>query len=111
MTIDEAIYCMKSYLPDDRVEHCVNCPYYGSVEVEKNIYVCRSSDAHKTAIKALEKLSSISDLFDGLESLRIDINVDGFGRSQSEIKRYESMNNMLDDCIEIIKGWLESGNN
>ena len=58
MTIDEAIYCMKSYLPEaDSAEHCTKCPYYG-VERWKGIKICRSSTAHKMAIEALTKYRS-----------------------------------------------------
>ena len=56
MTIEEAIYCMKSYLPGNEVKDCVSCPYYGSVDDGDNCYVCRSSEAHRMAIRALEKM-------------------------------------------------------
>ena len=56
MTIEEAIYCMKSYLHDNEVEDCVSCPYYGSVNDGDNCYVCRSDEAHRMAIRALEKM-------------------------------------------------------
>ena len=56
MTIREAIYCMKSYLPDSELEHCTSCPYYGSVSVGDNVFVCRSDEAHRMAIQALEKM-------------------------------------------------------
>ena len=56
MTVDEAIYCMKSYLPDNDLENCLTCPYYGSVRIEDNVSVCRSSEAHELAIKALIKM-------------------------------------------------------
>ena len=52
LTIDEAIYCMKSYLPGNEIEDCLNCPYYG----DDLISHCRSSDAHKLAIMALEEI-------------------------------------------------------
>ena len=29
ITIDETIYCMKSYLPSDDYTHCTECKYYG----------------------------------------------------------------------------------
>ena len=51
MTIDEAIFCMKSYLPNSRVL-CQDCKYYGS-EYDDGAWFCHSSDAHKLAIKAL----------------------------------------------------------
>ena len=57
MTIEEAIYCMKSYLPGNEVEDCVSCPYYGSVNDGDNCYVCRSYEAHRMAIRALEKMT------------------------------------------------------
>ena len=58
MTIDEAIYCMQSYLPDKENDHCINCPYYGTVKVpgEKNIWVCQSNIAHQMAVEALRKM-------------------------------------------------------
>ena len=59
MTIDEAIYCMKSYLPDYNEEHCLKCKYYGSKK-KGDVFVCNSSEAHLMAIKALEKLKTDS---------------------------------------------------
>ena len=55
MTREEAIYCLESYLPNNKIEHCVNCPYYGSVDVDWQIKICRSSEAHRMAIEALKK--------------------------------------------------------
>ena len=55
MTIDEAIYCLKSYQPDhDRVDMCLDCKYYGSVQVDSRTFTCKSSEARAIAIKALE---------------------------------------------------------
>lgn len=48
MTREEAIYCMKSYMPDDSYKHCVRCKYYKEDS-------CESSKAHTMAIKALEE--------------------------------------------------------
>ena len=56
MTIEEAIYCMESYLPDNEIEHCLNCPYYGCKHIKDNVYVCNSSEAHRMAIRALRQL-------------------------------------------------------
>ena len=56
MTIEEAIYCMKSYLPGNEVEDCVKCPYYASICIEDGFYTCRSDEAHRMAIRALEKM-------------------------------------------------------
>lgn len=59
MTIEEAIHCMKSYLPDQgEYYRCFSCPYYGSKKIEdsKNGYTCQSSLAHTMAIEALEKM-------------------------------------------------------
>ena len=64
MSVDEAIYCMTSYLPDNSVEHCTNCPYYKIKEQhfgDQCFYVCRSSEAHKLAIKALKKLKEMEE--------------------------------------------------
>ena len=55
MTIQEAIYCMKAYLPDhDNVSLCIKCPYYGSVDNGNNVFTCKSDEAHHLAIEALQ---------------------------------------------------------
>ena len=56
MTIDEAIYCMKMYVPDADNEACVECPYYESKYIEENFWTCQSSTAHQMAIEALKKM-------------------------------------------------------
>ena len=61
MTIDEAIHCMKSYLPESTLEDCTNCKYYGSKEYDEQIRVCESSTAHRMAIKALEQMKEIKN--------------------------------------------------
>lgn len=55
MTKEEAIYCMMSYLPDNSVEHCTSCPYYGANQMDANSYSCKSNEAHMMAIEALKK--------------------------------------------------------
>lgn len=60
MTIDEAIFCMTSYLPDSDDYMCRECPYYGSVPY-KGVFVCRSSEAHKLAIKALKEVKKMKE--------------------------------------------------
>ena len=57
MTNDDAIYCMKSYLPNIDIEHCLDCPYYGTVHDDQTA-ACRSSEAHRLAIEALEKMKN-----------------------------------------------------
>lgn len=56
MSIGEAIYCMKAYLPEHSWEDCVNCKYYGSMEVNEHTYICQAAEAHRMVIKALEKM-------------------------------------------------------
>ena len=48
MTAEEAIYCMKAYLPEryGATEGCPKCKYYDN---------CKSAEAHELAIKALEQ--------------------------------------------------------
>lgn len=46
MTNEKAIHCMKTYLPEDTYETCMNCKYYSDE--------CKSNEAHYMAIKALE---------------------------------------------------------
>ena len=53
MTIQEAIYCMQSYLPETEApDHCLDCPYYGLKGD-----TCKSSEAHRIAIKALQSIA------------------------------------------------------
>ena len=56
MTIQEAIYCMQSYLPETEApDHCLECPYYGSKgDSNEQTYICKSSEAHRIAIEALK---------------------------------------------------------
>lgn len=54
MTIEEAIYCLKSYMPDAEDDMCKNCKYYGSVK-DGSAYICKSNAAREMAIEALEK--------------------------------------------------------
>jgi hypothetical protein len=55
MTIDEAIYCMKSYLPNDDYTHCTECKYYGC----KDNKTCKSSEAHQKAMEIMRKYQKI----------------------------------------------------
>lgn len=55
MTLEEAMYCMASYLPDADVEHCVNCPYRKAVQIDEQTFTCKSSEAHRMAIEALKE--------------------------------------------------------
>ena len=57
MTIKEAIFCMKSYLPEGSYERCPECRYYGK---------CKSSEAHKMAIEALEELQAYKEVWNKL---------------------------------------------
>ena len=52
MTIDDAIHCMVAYLPSDTEEDCSNCKYYDK---------CRSSDAHKMAIRSLKSWKALQE--------------------------------------------------
>ena len=57
MSVQEAIFCMASYMPGNHMS-CVNgCPHYGSILVSDNppTYVCRSSEAHQLATEALSR--------------------------------------------------------
>lgn len=58
MTIDEAIYCMKSYLPSDDYTHCTECKYYGC----KNNNICASNEAHQKAINIMHKYQKIEEI-------------------------------------------------
>lgn len=54
MTIEEVIYCLKSYMPDARIDMCNKCRYYGSIK-DGSAYICESNTARKIAIEVLEK--------------------------------------------------------
>ena len=58
MTIDEAIYCMKSYLPSDDYTHCTECKYYGCNDNK----TCKSSEAHQKAIETMRKYQEIQKI-------------------------------------------------
>lgn len=60
MTIDEAIYCMESYLPSDDYTHCTECKYYGC----KDNKTCKSSEAHQKAINIMRKYQKIQEIIE-----------------------------------------------
>lgn len=57
MSLQEAIFCMMSYLPGNHMSCTNGCHHYGSVLVSENppTYVCRSSEAHRLAADALSR--------------------------------------------------------
>lgn len=63
MTIEEAVYCMKSYVDNDKYEHCISCPYYSANIIEQDelctVYECNSDVAHMMAIASLEAWEKI----------------------------------------------------
>ena len=62
MTIEEAIYCMKSYLPDtNSYTECKKCKYYKSKMDARGCYLCQSSEAHKMAIRSLEAWQKVKE--------------------------------------------------
>lgn len=73
MTTGEAIYCMKAYLPEHTWEDCINCKYYGSVEVDERTYICQAAEAHQMAIKALEKMKESNS---NPESAHLQLDID-----------------------------------
>ena len=60
MTNEEAIYCLQSYQPDARDDMCLKCKYYGTVPEEglEECFVCKSDEARRMAISALEQSES-----------------------------------------------------
>lgn len=67
MTIQEAIYCMRSYLPDNE-DSCYKCHYYGANKVDDQLYVCDSSEAHRMAIQALELKLELEEIEKDVET-------------------------------------------
>ena len=59
MSIDEAIYCMKSYLPSDDYTHCTECKYYGCNDNN----TCKSNEAHQKAIDTMRKYQKIEEIY------------------------------------------------
>lgn len=57
ITIDEAIYCMKSYLPNEEYTHCTECKYYGC----KDNKTCASNEAHQKAMNIMRKYQRIQE--------------------------------------------------
>lgn len=79
-----------------------DCPYFKSASCLKLL---------RKDILELLKVKDTTELFDSLEALRVDIDVDGFDCSDSEINTFNRMNTILDECINIIRGWLENERN
>ena len=48
----------------------------------------------------------MNELLEEIESLRIDVDVESFGKSRMEIEKYQRANEMLDDCISIIRDFV-----
>lgn len=48
----------------------------------------------------------MDELLEEIESLRIDVDVESFGKSRMEIEKYQRANEMLDDCISIIRDFV-----
>lgn len=89
MTIEETIYCMKSYLPDDN-EHCTNCKYYKSKMTARGCYLCQSNEAHKIAIKLLETWKQIKEEINQLPS--------GVLRDSVYVSKVDLIN-LIDKCL------------
>lgn len=65
--------------------YCSDCPY-------------KKDDDKKEFI--------MDELLEEIESLRIDVDVESFGKSRTEIEKYQRANEMLDDCISIIRDFV-----
>lgn len=70
MTIEEAIYCMQSYLPSEEYTHCTECKYYGC----NANGTCKSNEAHQKAISTMRKYQKIEEIMhiemNGAEALQ-----------------------------------------
>ena len=75
MTLEEAIYCMKSYLPDNRVESCIRCKYYES---------CHSNEAHEMAIEAL-KAQKLSETRKALDTISRQAAINAIENTECEL--------------------------
>ena len=58
MTIEEAIYCMQSYLPSDDYTLCTECKYYGC----NTNGTCKSNEAHQKAVDIMRKYQKIQEI-------------------------------------------------
>jgi hypothetical protein len=66
MTREEAIFCEKSYIGET---DCRDCNYYGT-------NTCKSKEAHKMAVKALEQESVLDKVRAEIENLEEGISSD-----------------------------------
>lgn len=55
----------------------------------------------------LLKDSLLDEILQEMEVLRIDVDVESFGKSRAQIAKYERANEMLDDCIDVVKKLFE----
>lgn len=51
----------------------------------------------------------MDDLIEELETLRIDVEIESFGKNRCYVEKLERANEMLDDCIEIVRNWEING--
>ena len=80
MTIEEAIFCERSYIGET---NCIDCKYYGSE-------TCQSRESHKMAIKALQ------------QQLKMGNNLINVDRLKKKIQSYQSIYDSY--CENVGKG-------
>lgn len=50
-------------------------------------------------------MDNLEDLIEELETLRINVEITSFGRGRCYEEKLERANEMLDECIEIVRNW------
>lgn len=79
MTLDEAIFCEKSYIGE---ANCTDCKYYGAYNT------CQSRESHKMAIKALEQESVLDKIRAEIEKLDGRYVIGDYGIYGENIPKY-----------------------
>ena len=85
MTIEEAIFCERSYIGET---NCIDCKYYGTE-------TCQSRESHKMAVKALE------------QQLKMGNNLINVDRLKKKIQSYQSIHDSY--CENVAKGDFWAG--
>lgn len=88
MTIEEAIFCEKSYIGET---NCIDCKYYGTE-------TCQSRESHRMAVKALKQGAA-------LDKIRAEI-IDT-GAFEQEIHGKTEFLKGIDYCLDVINKYME----
>lgn len=88
MTIEEAIFCEKSYIGET---NCTDCKYYGTE-------TCQSRESHRMAVKALKQ---------GVALDKIRAEIIDTGAFEQEIHGKTEFLKGIDYCLDVINKYME----